>query len=413
MTMINAIDKDGAYVLSALRTASVRPGRSRKQPGEFTGVKPAELGGAVVKGLVSKAGISPFDVEEIRAGCVSPLGNQAFIGRQVSRAGYAELDSRGDKTPPAASNELACGSSLDAINLIARGIKSRDINVGIGMGIEHMDFAPIGANVTHPITKNSPFRSFLRNITKGKNIVEDTIHPSYQFSDMGFSAEVVAKVYGIKREEADSLGKESNLKAGYAKKYGGFDSEILPVRTNKGIVKDDNGIRPDINAKKLSEAEPIWSGIHTPYNSSWDAVCAAGVLMARGNVVQDLGLKPMARIVATSLVSSSLGTQLDGPIKAVKEVLKKAGLKIRDINLFEINEAFASVVLATIKECDIDPAKVNVKGGAIALGHALGASGARISVTLLHSMKERNARYGLAVLCTAGGQAIATIFERY
>ena len=412
MTTIHAVDKDGAYVISALRTASVRPGRNRKQKGAFTHTEPAELGGAVIKGLIQDAEINPFDVDEIRAGCVSSLGKQAFIGRQMSRAAYNDLDDHGDKTPPAASNELACGSSLDAINLINRGIKSGDIDVGIGMGIEHMDVTPIGANVTLPITRNSPFRSFFRNLIRGEKIVEDTIHPSYRFNSMGNSAERVAQRYEINREAADTFARDSNFKAAYARTYGYFGQEIIPVKTARGLVTEDNGIRPDINAKKLSSAEPVWNGIHTPYNSSYDAVCAAGLLLARGKVVQDLGLEPMARIVANVLVSSNLEMQLDGPIKAIKEVLKKANLKVEDIDLFEINEAFASVVLATQKELKLDPEKINVNGGAIALGHPLGASGARLLTTLLYELERRNLKRGISSLCIGFGQGIAAIIEK-
>jgi acetyl-CoA acetyltransferase family protein len=239
---------------------------------------------------------------------------------------------------------------------------------------------------------------------------------------MGISGDAIAKKYGFSREVVDKFAFESQMKAAKAMYDGKFDEEIVQLHTSSGIVLRDESIRPNTSLSGLSKLKPAFGsdGIHTAGSSSQISAGAAALLLAGESAVKKHKLKPIARLVASSVVatdSQKAEEQLIGPKSAIKKVLEKAGLKIEDIDLFEINEAFASVVVATIQECKINPEKVNVNGGAIALGHPLGVSGARLPVTLLHEMQRRAkegkpSKYGLVTLCIGGGQAIAIIFEK-
>ena len=273
-----------------------------------------------------------------------------------------------------------------------------------------MSRVPMGADMLPvPVDLNIIWKI----ITLGKKSVKLTMPEDLRVTPMGISGELIAQKYGFSRRELDEFSYRSHINAADAQSEGFFDKEIVIVQTEKGQIKKDEGIRGNTSVEKMGMLQPAFKkdGVITAANSSQITDGSAALLIANENAVKEFGLKPRAKIIAAHVVGSDPRLQLTGPIDAIPGVLKKAGLKKEDIDLFEINEAFASVVLATIKECLLDINKVNVNGGAIALGHPLGASGGRLLVTLLHELERRKLKRGLSVLCTAGGQATATIIE--
>jgi acetyl-CoA acyltransferase len=292
-----------------------------------------------------------------------------------------------------------CGSGQQAANFAAMGVMSGQYECVIAGGIEHMTRVPMGSNASGP----------------GEGALSPRLQALYNIVPQGTSAEILAEKWGLKREELDKFSGESHEKAGRAIAEGRFKREIAPITLPDGGVFDtDEGVRVPVNWEKLASLQPSFKpdGVVTAGNSSQISDGAAALLIMSEARAKALGLTPRARFVATSLAGVDPTIMLTGPIPATQRVLKKAGLKLEQIDLFEINEAFASVVLAWERELHPDMERVNVNGGAIALGHPLGCSGGRLMTTLLHELERSKKRYGLQTMCIGFGQGIGTIIER-
>jgi acetyl-CoA acyltransferase len=383
-------DRD-VVIVEAVRTAVGR------RNGSLSGVHPVVLLSQVLQEVMKRANLSPDVVEDVISGCVDQVGEQ---GLNVAR--NALLTAGFPYTIPGTSVDRQCGSGQQAIHFAANLIQSGVCDVTIGCGVESMTRVPMGANI-----QNGPGFPFPPELMS-----------QYQLTSQGIAADAIATKWGITREQADQFGYESHMKAARARDEGRFQREIMPVRvTLEGVettFDQDEGIRPDTTPEKLAGLQPSFqeNGVHTAGNSSQISDGAAAALLMSAAKAKELGVKPRARIVAQAVVGSDPVLMLTGPITATPKVLDKAGLKMDDIDLFEINEAFASVVLAWEKELSPDMRKVNVNGGAIALGHPLGCTGAKLMTTLLHELERTGGRYGLQTMCCGGGLGTATIIER-
>ena len=391
-----------AYIVAAGRSPLTRG----RKDGGFSETHPIDLGEAIVKELIKRSGLSkPEAIEDIIFGCATPVGEQGFnIARSIARRAI------GNSVPGLQVNRL-CGSGAEAVDISASKILSGNYDLIIAGGVESMSRVPMGADML-PIP--SDLNVIWKIISMGKKAVRLTRPDDLKVTPMGISAELISEKYGFSRRELDEFSYKSHLKAANAQKSGYFEKEIVEIQTQKGLIKKDEGIRANTSIEKMGTITPAFKkdGVITAANSSQITDGSAALLIASEKAAKEYSLKPRAKILAVHVVGSDPVLQLTGPIDAIPKVLKKANLTLNDIDLFEINEAFASVVLATIKECRLDINKVNVNGGAIALGHPLGASGARLLVTLLHELERRGLKRGLSVLCTAGGQATATIIEK-
>ena len=367
-----------------------------KRNGSLAGVHPVLLGALVLKELVNRTGIDPALIEDVTFGCVSQVGEQAAnVARQcVLTAGWPY-------TVPAMTVDRQCGSSQQAIHISANLIQAGGVDVAVAGGVESMSRVPIGSNMS---VYGDPFPPELRAM--------------YELVHQGVAAEKIARKWGISRREADEFGALSHQRAARARAEGFFDAEIVPVTVRvdgeERVVKDDEGIRPGTTADSIAHLKPSFleDGILTAGNSSQITDGAAAVLMMTPEKARELGLRPRARIVAQAVVGSDPELMLTGPITATPKGLDKAGLKLADMDVIEINEAFAPVVLAWERELHPDMAKVNPNGGAIALGHPLGATGARLMTTMLYHLERTGGRYGLQTMCCGGGLGTATIIER-
>lgn len=390
-----------AYIVEAVRS----PLTKGRKDGAFSELHPIDLGTQVVKELVKRSKLSnPELVEDIIFGCATPVGEQGFnIARSIARRAI------GISVPGLQVNRL-CGSSAEAVDIGACKVLSGNYKLIISGGVESMSRIPMGADML-PIPVD--LKTIWNIISLGKKSVRLTMPEDLRVIPMGISGEMIAEKYGFTRKELDEFSYESHMKAAKARDNGYFDREIVGVQTKDKLVKKDEGIRGNTTIEKMGTLTPAFKkdGVVTAANSSQITDGSAALLIANENAVQEYNLKPRAKIIKTHVVGSDPKLQLTGPIDAIPKILQKANLKTNDVDLFEINEAFALVVLATIKECGLDRNKVNVNGGAIALGHPLGASGARLLVTLLHELERRKLKRGLSVLCTGGGQATATIIE--
>jgi acetyl-CoA acetyltransferase family protein len=364
-----------------------------RRNGALRDVHPVVLAAMTLRELVRRAGIEPSAVEDVVMGCVSQVGEQA-----VNVARNAVLQAGFPIEVPATTVDRQCGSGQQAIHFAANLIQSGVCDVTIGAGVESMTRLPIGSSTA---TGGSPFPPSLLE--------------AYPLVHQGLSAEMIADQWHISREELDAYGLRSHQLAGAAADAGHFDRELMPVALADGTsFTRDEGIRKDTSLERLATLQPSFKpdGRITAGSSSQISDGAAAVLLATPEKAAELGLRPRARIVAQKVVGVDPVTMLTGPIPATKAVLAKAGLSLDNIDLIEINEAFASVVLAWERELHPNMTRVNVNGGAIALGHPLGASGARLMVTLLHELERRGARYGLETMCCGGGLGTATIVER-
>ena len=376
-----------AVIVDAVRTAI------GKKNGAFSQVHPVDLLTPVLKHLVEKNGVDPSQVEDVVTGCVTMTGEQGGnIGRMAVLAAGFPVD------VPSFSLNRMCGSSQQAIHNAAQAIIAGDIDVAIACGVESMTRVPMASDLGR----------FSRQLTQRYSIVPQ-----------GISAEMIAKKWNISREELDAFSLESHRRAAAATDSGQFKREILPIEVQGEngpyMFEQDEGIRRDTSMEKLAGLKPSFQprdGVVTAGNSSQVSDGAAGVLLMSDKKAQELGLKPRARIVARAVVGVDPIIMLTGVIPATKKVLEKAGLRLDQIDIIEINEAFASVVKAWEKELEPDMSKVNPRGGAIAIGHPLGASGARIMTTLLHELEDTGGKYGLQVMCIGFGMATATIIER-
>ncbi|MFC4767825.1 thiolase family protein [Effusibacillus consociatus] len=376
-------------IVEAVRTAIGRRG------GALSGVRPDDLAAEVLKELVTRAGITPEIVEDVIMGCVSQVGEQA-----ADIARIAALLADYPIKVPGVTIDRQCGSSQQAVHFAAQAILSGDMDVVVAAGVESMSRVPMFSNL------------------QGAQWNEK-LTARYGVFNQGISAERMADKWGLSRSQLDEFSLESHHKALKAQEEGRFDREIMPVAVTladgtKSIVKQDEGPRKETTIEKLAALKPSFldnGKIHAG-NASQISDGAAAVLLMSREKAEELGIKPRFRVVARSVIGSDPALMLTGPIAATHKVLQKAGLTIHDMDLYEVNEAFAPVPLAWLAETGAYPAKLNPNGGAIALGHPLGASGARVMVTLLHELERTGGRYGLQAICEGHGMANATIIER-
>jgi len=388
-----------AVIIDAVRT----PGGKRN--GKLSGWHPADLAAEVLKALVARNDLDPALVDDVIMGCVMQVGDQALnIGRNaVLAAGFPE-------SVPATTVDRQCGSSQQSIHFAAQGVMAGAYDVAIAAGVECMTRVPMGASIGSNV--GFPF---------GPTVFA-RYEPVGGLVNQGISAEMVADKWELSREELDAFAARSQQRAATATAEARFDRELIPVavKDTEGQVTDeilqaDEGIRPGTTAETLATLKPAFKadgGKITAGNSSQITDGASGVLIMSEEKAAQFGLTPRARFVEFAVVGVDPVTMLTGPIPATAKVLERAGMKLGDIDLVEINEAFASVVLAWEKEHHPDMELVNVNGGAIALGHPLGASGAKLMATLLCELDRRGGRYGLETMCEGGGLANATIIER-
>ncbi|ASN06237.1 thiolase family protein [Virgibacillus necropolis] len=378
-----------AVIVEAVRTPIGR------RNGILSGIRAEELGAMPLEEVLKRAGVSAELVEDVIFGCVSQVGEQAFdIARQAALiAGYpVEV--------PGITIDRQCGSSQQAVHFASQAIISGDMDVVVAGGIENMSRVPMGSNM------------------QGVKLSE-ALTSKYEIINQGLSADRIAEKWGFTREQMDQFSLDSHAKAVAAQKAGHFEKEIMPVEVTlldgtKTTVNQDEGPRENTSLEKLGGLKAAFreNGSVTAGNASQISDGAVAILLMSREKAEELGLKPRFRVIARSVVGSDPTLMLTGPIPATEKVLKKAGLKLDDIDIFEVNEAFASVPMAWLHETGADPKKLNPNGGAIALGHPLGASGGRLMVTLMHELERTGGRYGLQTMCEGHGMANATIIER-
>jgi acetyl-CoA acyltransferase len=366
-----------------------------RRNGKLKDVHPVVLGSLVLQEIVRRAGIEPEQVDDVVFGCVSQVGEQSL---NVARNAW--LTAGFPVTTPATTVDRQCGSSQQAIHFAANLIQSGVCDVTIAGGVESMSRVPMGSNAVSP---GVPFPPELMEL--------------YDLVPQGISAELMARKYGISRQAMDEFSVESHHRAAAATEKGYFTSQLLPVDISNGqpeMFAKDEGIRANANYEATSTLQPAFNPEHsiTAGNSSQISDGAAAVLLMSLDMAKQLGIKPRARIRAQAVVGTDPVLMLEGPIPGTAAVLKRAGLELNSIDLFEVNEAFASVVLAWQKETGADLKKTNVNGGAIAVGHPLGASGAILMNRLLYELERRDLRYGLETMCCGGGLGTATIIDR-
>ena len=384
-----------AVIVAAVRTPIGKRG------GVLSGLHPATILGTAQAGLLDRAGLDPAEVEQVAGGCVTQAGEQsgnvtrtAWLHRGLPyRAGCLTLDAQ-------------CGSAQQATHLVAGLIAAGAIDVGVACGVEAMSRVPLGTAAT-AASAGRP-------------------RPDGWAIDMPsqyLAAERIARRRGLRRDDLDRFGLRSQTLAGQAWAQGRFDREIVPVRApvtgrdgqpagETSIVERDQGLR-ETSLDGLARLRPVLEdGLHTAGTSSQISDGAAAILLADAGRARELGLRPRARIVAQCLIGDEPYYHLDGPVAATQRVLERSGMKIGDIDLFEINEAFASIVLSWLSVHQPDPDRVNVNGGAIALGHPVGSTGARLLTTALHELERRDATTALVSMCAGGAMATATIIER-
>jgi acetyl-CoA acyltransferase len=377
-----------AVIVGAVRTAVGR------KSGKLAGVRPDDLLADTLTALVERAKIDPSGVEDVVIGCVDQVGEQGMnIARNAALIAGLPLDVCGTTL------DRMCGSGQQAANFAAMGVMAGQYECVIAGGIESMTRVPMGSNAMG--SREGPLSPRLQT--------------QYNIIPQGLSAEMVAEKWGLKREELDEFSAQSHEKAGRAIAEGRFQCEIVPIRLPDGSIFDtDEGVRVPVNREKMAGLTASFKpdGVVTAGNSSQISDGASALLIMSEARARAQGLKPRARIVATALAGVDPTIMLTGPIPATQRALKKAGLRLDEIDLFEINEAFASVVLAWERELHPDMARVNANGGAIALGHPLGCSGAKLMTTLLHELERTGKRFGLQTMCIGFGQGIATIIEK-
>ena len=368
-----------------------------RRNGKLKDVHPVDLAAHTVRSLVERTGIDPALVEDVIMGCVMQVGDQAVnIGRNAALAsGFPE-------TVVGTSVDRQCGSSQQAAHFAAQGVIAGAYDIVIAAGVENMTRVPMGASF---LPGSMPFGP--KMLARYPNLVPQ-----------GISAELIAEKWNISREDNDRFSVESHRRAAAATAEGRFEREILPIEVSledgTELMTTDEGIRPDSSMETLAKLKPAFKedGVVTAANSSQITDGSAALLIMSEEKANELGLTPRARFHTFALAGVDPVMMLTGPIPATTKVLERAGMKLDEMDLVEINEAFAPVVLAWEKEHHPDMSKVNVNGGAIALGHPLGASGARLMVTLLNELERTGGRYGLQTMCEGGGMANATIIER-
>ncbi|WP_417621034.1 acetyl-CoA C-acetyltransferase [Parasphingorhabdus sp.] len=385
-----------AYIVDAVRTAGGRRG------GRLAGIHPVDLGAATLNAIVDRNDFDPAAIGDVITGCVSQGGEQSGdVGRN------AVLASKLPDSIPSVSIDRQCGSSQQSIHFAAQGVMSGTQDMVLAHGIESMTRVPMG----------STFKLF-KDAGLGTNKSEglEKAYPGVQFSQF-MGAEMLVKKHGFTRDDLDQYALESHQKAIKAAESGAFDNEIVGVKieTPEGedIHKVDEGIRFDATIESIGSVKLLQEGgAITAANASQICDGSSAVLVCSEQALKDHGLTPRARIVNLTVTAGDPVIMLEEPLFATDRALQRAGMKIGDIDLYEVNEAFAPVPLAWLKHVGADRSQINVNGGAIALGHPLGASGTKLMATLLNAMEARGSKYGLQTMCEGGGQANVTIIER-
>ena len=388
---------EAAYIVAAARTAGGRRG------GRLTGWHPADLAGQVLNALVDRAHADPALIEDVIMGCVSQFAQQSG---NVAR--NAVLASKLPESVPGTSVDRQCGSSQQALHFAAATVMSGQMDIVIAAGVESMSRVPMGmaGKLAHEANLGSPFG--------GSGMTAR--YPGVQFSQFT-GAEMLAAKHDLSRDDLDAFGFASQQKAAVAARGGAFDAEIVPVTVTlpdgaSEAHTTDEGIRFDASLDAVKGVKLISEGGRlTAATSSQIADGASGVMVVNDRGLKALSIAPLARIHHMTVVGEDPVIMLEAPIGATRRALQRAGLSIADIDLFEVNEAFASVPLAWLKEIGGDPARLNVNGGAIALGHPLGASGTKLMTTLVHALRARGKKWGLQTMCEGGGLANVTIVE--
>lgn len=381
-----------AYIVAATRTAGGR------RKGALTGVHPADLGAIVLDELIRRSGAPGEAIDDVIVGCVTQGGEQSFaFGRNVV------LASSLPQSVPAVTIDRQCGSSQQALHFAAQAVMSGTQDLVIAGGVESMTRVPMGTNYTlyeQAGIGAGPFSEAILN----------------RYNVRGFNqfvgAQMMADKYGLTREEMDAFALQSHRRAAAAIEAGAFREQIVAVKTEAGLVAQDEGVRFDASLEAMATVKPLLEGGSvTAANASQMTDGASGVLVASEAALKRYGLTPLARVHGMAVTAGDPVIMLDEPVPATRRVLERAGMTLGDIDLFEVNEAFASVPMGWLKETGADPDKMNVNGGAIALGHPLGATGTKLMTQLIYALKARGGRYGLQTMCEGGGIANATIVE--
>jgi acetyl-CoA C-acetyltransferase len=390
-------DMGEAYIVAATRTAGGRRG------GRLKDWHPIDLGAVVLDDIVERSGVDPARIDDVVMGCVGQIGEQS---NNVAR--NAVLASRLPESVPGVSLDRQCGSSQQALHFAAQAVMSGTMDVVIASGVETMSRVPLGLQFTLPA--KSGFGSPMSPRMQAR-------YPGVEFSQFT-GAELVAKKYGLSKDELDEYAYQSHQRAIAATQAGAFKTEIVAVDVidaegNKVRHEVDEGIRFDASLEGIKGVKLMQEGGRLTAASA-SQICdgASAVLVVNERGLKDLGATPLARIHHLSVLGHDPVIMLEAPLPATKRALEKVGMSIDDIDLFEVNEAFASVPLAWLKHTGADPDKLNVNGGGIALGHPLGATGTKLTATLVNALKARNKRWGLQTMCEGGGLANVTIFER-
>jgi acetyl-CoA C-acetyltransferase len=393
------MDPSDVVILSGCRTAIGTFG------GVFKDVSAVELATTVVREAVQRAGVRPDHVDEVVLGCILQAGLGMNPARQATiKAGLPE-------TTPATTVNKVCGSGLKAVMMAAQAIQAGDAEVVVAGGTENMSRAPY-------LLPDARWGQRLGDGQALDHMIHEGLTDAFHDVHMGITAENLVDRYHITREEQDAFAAESQKRAEVAQKEGRFKDEIVPVviagKKGETRIDTDEHPRPGTTAESLGKLKPAFKkeGSVTAGNASGINDGAAALVVTRAGRAERLGLRPLARVVSYASAAVDPKVMGIGPVPAVRKALEKASLSSDAIDLFELNEAFAAQSLAVLRDLELDPAKVNVNGGAIALGHPIGASGARILVTLLHALRAREKRRGVASLCIGGGQGVAMVVER-
>lgn len=386
-------------IASACRTAIGKFG------GTLANVPAAELGSIVIKEALNRANVKPEQVDHVYMGCVIQAGLGQNVARQASLKAGLPIET------PAVTVNVVCGSGLNCVNMAAQMIEAGDADIVVAGGMENMDMAPFAM-------MKGRYGYRMGNATLVDTMVNDALWDAFNNYHMGITAENVAEQWHLTREMLDEFSANSQQKCEKAMAEGKFKDEIVPVEVKgkKGsvIVDTDEGPRPGTTVETLARLKPAFKkdGIVTAGNASGINDGAAAIVVMSEEKAKELGVKPMATWVGGALGGVDPSIMGVGPVAAVNKLMKKLDMKVADMDLIEANEAFAAQSLAVGHDLEFDPAKLNVNGGAIALGHPVGASGCRILVTLLHEMQRRDAKTGLATLCIGGGMGCATVVKR-
>jgi acetyl-CoA C-acetyltransferase len=386
-----------AFIVAAVRTAGGKRG------GRLAGWHPVDLAARIIDELVVRAGADANLIDDVLIGCVGQVGEQA-----MNLARNAVMASQLPESVPGTTIDRQCGSSQQALHFAAQAVMSGSMDMVIAAGVESMTRVPMFSPVT--LAEKSALGHYVSpGIAKR--------YPGIQFSQFD-GAERIARQYAIDRPELDAYALESHEKAAAASLAGHFDAEILPLDVllpdnSHALHRVDEGIRFDATLERIASVKLLAEGGRISAASA-SQICdgAAGLLVVSARGLKQLGIAPMARIHHLSVLGHDPVIMLEAPIPATQRALQRAGMHLDEIDLFEVNEAFASVPLAWLQALDADPNRLNVNGGAIALGHPLGASGARLTTTLIHALRQRGKRYGLQTMCEGGGMANVTIIER-